>query len=622
MIASAARRRRRWWTASALGLLTAIVVAALAFWQRERIPMHWQVPLRAWLAGISVDHGVRMRMADGVQLAASVYYPRGDRKNLATVLVRLPYNRLRDGEALGAALLFARNGYAVVLQDVRGKHGSQGEFAAWRGATADGAATLEWITAQPWSSGKVGTFGCSALGELQYVLARANHPAHAAMIALAAGGAAGSVQGRHEYFGLFEGGVFQLATGFGWLLHHGAKDPRTPRPQGVDVAAALRGLPVSGLVARYQPAANAYADYLRMPLGDAAWASYDFVSDADRWSIPTLDINTWGDQTLAATFALAEHARTHAPAGRLARHHVIIAPGNHCEHAEAAASGRFGELQVRNAAQPYAQWYLQWFDHWLRGQPDALADAPAYRYFVLGENRWLSAQTWPPAGTQTQRWYLSSGRGANSRDGDGLLAPSAPAGAAKADTYDYDPADPTPSRGGPVCCTGNPADRFGPADQADVEARRDVLVYTSAPLAEPLRIVGPLRARLSISSSAPDTDFIARLVHVRPDGHATSIQEGALRARYRDGITRPAPMTAGQTYSISVDMRSIAYLVPQGHRLRLDVASSAFPRLERNLNTGERNAEQTQAVVARNRVFHGSAAQSYVELPVLTAPAR
>lgn len=189
---------------------------------------------------------------------------------------------------------------------------------------------------------------------------------------------------------------------------------------------------------------------------------------------------------------------------------------------------------------------------------------------------------------------------------------------AAADEFSYDPANPVPSRGGPVCCTGNPADKPGPADQAVVEARDDVLVYTSAPLAQDLRIAGPIRARLTVSSSASDTDLVLRLVHVWPDGRATSIQEGALRLRYRDGVTRPRLMTPGERVQVTVDVRAIAYELPRGHRLRLQVTSSSFPRLERNLNTGAtNNADETHMVVAVNRIHHGSQTESYIETYVL-----
>jgi len=601
-------------------VLVAIAVPALTYLFRDRIPAHWQMPPRALLAGVAIEPDVPIAMPDGVRLAATLYRPRAARGRLATIYVRTPYDRDRNSSGLWAALFFARHGYAVLVQDVRGKFASQGrDFLPWRHATGDGVATLDWIARQPWSNGKVGTFGCSALGELQYALARARHPAHAAMITSGAGGAIGSARGSYEYFGLFEGGIFELASGYGWFAQHGAKDPRAPPLLDVDIRSELRGLPVAGLVRRVRPGPNGYDDFLRVPLGDPGWRPLDYVSAGDRLDTPTLAITTWGDQTVGATLALSEFARAGDRPGSTSRQRVVMAPGNHCEHEQIGDSGRYGDLIVHNAQQPYRDWYLRWFDYWLRGRGDGLASLPGYRFYVLGENRWLSSSSWPPTGAREQRWYLGGNGRANGAGGDGVLQ-ARPAAGSRYDEYRYDPLDPAPSRGGPQCCTGNPSDRAGPVDQREVEARGDVLVYTSEPMQRPLRIAGPLRARLVISSSARDTDFVARLVDVWPDGRAISIQEGALRARYRNGIARPQLMTPGRRYPLTVEMRSIAYLLPVGHRLRLDLSSSSFPRLERNLNTGGRNAYETTAVVARNRVHHGAGSMSYLELPVLELP--
>lgn len=234
----------------------------------------------------------------------------------------------------------------------------------------------------------------------------------------------------------------------------------------------------------------------------------------------------------------------------------------------------------------------------------------------MGENRWLAASQWPPEHSTVERWYLGSEGHANSRSGDGTISRSPTSGAAD-DRFSSDPTQPVPTRGGPICCTGNPADRSGPADQADVENRQDVLVYTSPPLEQPLRIAGSLRAHLTISSSTPDIDLVARLVHVWPDGRATNIQEGALRLRYREGPRRAAAMQPGLKYAVDVPMRAIAYLLPAGHRLRLQVTGSSFPRLERNLNTGGNNFDETVGRVAHNTVHHAVGAVSYLELPTL-----
>ena len=597
-------------------LLGSLALAPVREFAHRLVSLRWIVQFNGLRFGFDADYGIRIRMADGIELGSTLYLPRNRSEKLATVFVQLPYNRLTYSEGLYAGDFFARHGYAVMVQDIRGKYSSGGEFIPYGSSTSDGVATLDWIVKQPWSNGRVGTFGCSALGELQFALAKARHPAHAAMLPLGAGGAVGSVGGRYAYFGVFEGGVFQLASGFGWFLNNGAKDPHAPPPPpNIDMQAALRGLPVVDLVKRLAPAPNGYEEFVSKPLTDPWWQTLGYVSDADLPTIPALVINTWGDQTVGEALYLAEAVRKISP--EIARNqHVIIGPGIHCESAETAVSGKFGDLEVQGAAQPYNDWYLRWFDYWLRGKGNGLADLPAYLYYVIGENRWMTAASWPPEGARIERWYLDSGGHANGRRGDGTLSRGLPQLSAH-DEFRYDPMNPVPTRGGPLCCSGNPADRAGPVDQGDVEARDDVLVYTTPVLQEPLRIAGPLRATLNISSSARDTDFVARLVHVWPDGRTTNIQEGALRARYRNGIDRPSLLQPGQPVELTIDMRSIAYLVPKGHRLRLHVTSSSFPRLERNLNTGGRNYDETVGVVAINRVHHDKLLSSFVELPVL-----
>lgn len=611
---------------AAAGVLALALAAAGAWWLRpawaqaalKKLPAAWRAQALAWRHGVNIDHSLVLRLPDGVQLHASLYRPRGVQGPLPTVLIRLPYGRKAFRPAWEAAVSFAREGYAVVVQDLRGTGDSTGELWPWRHAQEDGVATLDWIAAQPWSNGKVGTYGCSALGETQWPLARAGHPAHAAMVPSGSGGAVGSAAGRHGYFGLFEGGVFQLASGAGWFVDHGAARPGTPAAKSFDRAGWLKGLPVAELPARVRPGPSAYTAFLDEPLGSPAWQAWGYLADNDTVRVPALVMNTWGDQTVGDTLAYAEAARRAALPGA-APQRVVIAPGHHCDHAVwGQGTALFGELPVHNAEWPAWRDTLAWFDAHLRGRSNAVADLPAYRFFQLGENRWLQATQWPPAEAVAQRWHLSPGEAsARSATGTGLLGPQLPPGE-RADTFRHDPLNPVPSVGGPLCCTGAADERSGPASQAEVEARQDVLVYTSTPLAQPLRIAGPLRAHLQVSSSAPDTDFIARLVHVFPDGRTLSLQEGAQRARWRGGYDQARWLRPGEVVALEVDMRAIAYTVPAGHRLRLHVASSSFPRLERNLGTGAaNNARETRAVLAENTVHSGPLRASWLEFHAL-----
>ena len=398
------------WVAGALSVL------AVAAWQgKDHVPSTWTLQAKGLIQGFDIDHDVRIAMPDGTRLAASLYKPRGAKGPLPTIYVRLPYGRLHHGEAL-AMSAYAKFGYAVLVQDVRGKHDSEGEFKTWAHATGDGAATLDWITQQSWSNGKVGTIGCSALGELQYSLARAHHPAHKAMIASGAGGGIGLAMGGYEAFGWFESGVFQLAAGFGWFQENGTFSPKQNISTHVNHAESLRQLPMKGMVARVQSGPNGFDEFLSIPLHDRRWDAYDFVNDRDQLKTPALVVNTWGDQTLQGSLDLAAlNAKSGVP------QHVILGPGNHCEHLTLQDTDRFGELEVKNAKAPLVQMFRSWFDYWLKGEGDGLQAQPPYMFYVLGEHRWLAADQWPPKEAQVQRWYLHSQGKANSAKGDGLL---------------------------------------------------------------------------------------------------------------------------------------------------------------------------------------------------------
>ena len=622
---SSSKRRLALFAAAIAGACAiALVLPASRHALVERVPPDMLVQLNGLRFGFRVDRDVRLKMPDGTQLAASVYLPRQHDARLATILVRVPYDRRAYPPSLNAAERFARAGYAVVLEDLRGTGDSQGRLLPYEHAITDGSATLDWIVAQPWSNGRVGTWGCSALGETQYVLSRSHHPALRALAPSGAGGAIGSAAGRYSYFSVYEGGIFELASGFGWFVDYGPSDPHAAPMPPLDIAGAIAGLPVAELVQRHRPGPNGYDEFMRLGPTDPRWHELGYLDDTDVPPQPTFELNTWGDQSVGDTLAFDESLRQRAQAGgaAMAERHLVIGPGNHC-HVKEASDGdveMFGELPVRNGDPQGFELSLRWFDHWLRDSGEGLAALPPLRFFMLGEDRWLDATRWPPAEATQQRWYLDGAGHANGAAGDGLLVPAAPARSAT-DAFDYDPRHPVPSRGGPVCCTGNPADHAGPASQKEVESRGDVLVYTSPVLQAPLRIAGPLHAVLTVSSSALDTDFVARLVDVAPDGRTLSIQEGALRARYREGMARPTLLQPDVPVTLTIDMRSIAWRIAAGHRLRLDVTSSSFPRLERNLNTGGDNARETRIVVARNRVLHGGATPSYVELALLPAGA-
>lgn len=607
--------------------IAALVLVAAGFALKFRSELTGRLPppvrdfIRGHWHGFKVERDIMIAMPDGVRLAANLYLPRGPESRRGTVLVRLPYGKDTYGDSMELGEYFVRQGFAVVVQDMRGKFRSEGIFTPIFRDDTDGSATLDWIVRQPWSNGKVGTAGCSALGESQWVLASGRHPAHVAAIAEADGGALGVIPGRLDPFGWYEGGIFNLASGFGWFLDSGAKERGHPQPDDVDRAAAVHGLPTVDLVRRYRRDPTDFERFLTAPFDIASWQTSGYVKSSARFAAPFLQVTAWHDQALGQTLALAGLLERNAETEVVRdNHHVIIAPGFHCSHHQIAQIGRSGEMPIAGAAAlPYWDWYTQWFRHWLGDGTAKLPDLPAYLLYVTGEDRWVQSDQWPLAATDWQIWRLDSSGHANTAAGDGRLSREAPA-AEHSDEFVADPGRPVPTVGGPFCCTGNKALREGSVDQREVEAREDVLVYTSEPLPHGLRVLGPLRAELFVASSARDTDLVVKIVDVAPDGGALNVQEGALRLRYREGWERAALLTPGEVYPVTVDLRAIGHYFRPGHRLRLQVAGSSFPRLERNLNTGGNNYDEKDFVIARNRVFHGPSRLSTLRLPVIDSP--
>ncbi|WP_420633216.1 CocE/NonD family hydrolase [Candidatus Palauibacter sp.] len=574
---------------------------------------------------IRVETDAMVPMRDGVRLATDLYLPvepadRGDA--LPVVLIRLPYDKASyRGGAIQPARFFAGQGYAVVVQDVRGKYASEGRYLLSAADREDGYDAVEWASTQPWSNGKVGTFGCSYLGENQTQLMTQRHPAHAAAIPLAAGGSIGSAGGRYGYFGIFEGGAFGLSASFGWFRGNGRKLPGGEPSPAVEMFAALRELPTIDLMRKYGPPDRDtdWEEILSTPLADEWWDQLGYLRDDDRFDTPALHVNSWYDLGANETLQQWRMMQDHAVSERGGAHQfVILSPTSHCMSERATQHTVVGDIDFGDARLPYRSLYLAWFDYWLRGDENGVTRIPKVHYYVMGRNEWASADTWPPPGAEPTRLYLHSGGSANTRFGDGTLTEDTP-GEEPADLYAYDPGDPVPSRGGSVCCTGNPADQPGAFDQSDIEGREDVLVYTGDPIGDGgLEVAGPLEARLHVSSDAPDTDFTVKLLDVHPDGRAINIVEGITRARYRDGYEEPVMMEEGEIYPLRVDLHSVAHWFAPGHHVRIEVSSSNFPRFDRNLNTGGNNYDETEWRVARNTIHHSREHASHVVLPVMT----
>lgn len=565
---------------------------------------------------VRIERDVMVPMHDGVKLATDIYFPQGLEGKLPVILIRTPYDKAKPRAIGEAPQVFPGQGYIVVIQDVRGKFASEGIYKVSTADTNDGYDTLSWIAAQTWSSGKIGTFGCSYLGENQIEVAKTRHPNLTAMIPQAAGGALGSAGGKFFYFGEFEGGVFSLSTGFGWFPRDGRWDKNNTEPFHPDTAVALKTLPVVEMVRRYGGPKTDFEGFVSHELVSPWWEQFGYINDTDRFSAPALQVNSWFDYGAAETLQLMNLMSTNSEteAGKT-NQFIILGPTGHCEFQRATEHTFVGQLDVGDARFPYWQTYLKWYDYWLRGEENGVTKMPKIQYYLIGANEWRHSDQWPPVGSVYRSYQLSSRGHANTRFGDGGLE-TEPASGNAPDQFTYDPADPVPSRGGSLCCTGNPNDQAGSYDQSSIEERPDVLVYTTDFLKQSLDVIGPIKAVLYASSSARDTDFTAKLVDVTPDGRALNVQEGILRARFRRGMTKKVWMHPGEVYEVQVDLHATAYRFATGHRIRVEVSSSNFPRFARNLNTGRDDNAGAKWRKAVNTIHHSARLPSRIVLPI------
>lgn len=564
---------------------------------------------------VEVTRDIMIPMRDGVRLAADLYRPVGAGEPLPVLLIRTPYDK--ENEASGARW-FARRGYAVLAQDVRGKHGSEGEFTVQARASEDGYDTVDWAARRPWSNGRIGSYGCSYPGEVQYLLAKTRHPAHRAMVAMAGGGAVGPAGRYYRNFGAYRGGTFGLAAALGWFSRNGAKTDSAAALDSTNYSEILRTLPVVDMPEKAGMPPTDFEDFATHPPADPYWDKMGYLRDSDRFATPALHVNSWFDfaaeETLYTFNLMRRNAETTEARGN---QFAIIAPGTHCDMFDATEHTLVGERDVGDARLPWPRLFLDWFDHWLKGEENGVTEMPRVRYFTIGAGGWHSAPSWPPPGMERVPYYLGPGEASRGDrvDRSGVLSADKPLRAATA-SFAYDPGDPFPSLGGAFCCTGNPDDQAGMVDQTALESRSDLLVYTSPPLKEPLTIAGPIRAVLHLSSDAPDTDVFVKLLDVVPEGPVWNVASGILRMRYREGMDRRVWMEPDSVYEAEIRLGSRAYRFPAGHRIRLYVTSSNFPMRNRNLNTGGDNATETDWMRAVNTFHYGPSAPSRVVLPV------
>ena len=589
-----------------------VAVVWASYLNRESI-RNWisdqTLPIRK---GFSRERNIMVPMRDGVRLSTQLLQPARIEGPYPTVLIRTTYQAVE----FKWQKLFLDHGYAVVVQHTRGRFGSEGElYSPHAYDRHDGYDMIGWIIQQPWSNGKVGTFGCSYMGEIQSIQAAEKHPAHIAMITDGGGGAIGSALGSFGYFGLYENGVFNLASALGWFAEFGAKaPPKTFPPEDLDdrLGRHIWQLPVHDIAQQVVDYRTGFEDMVTHSLTDEWWYREGYVNDADTFATAGLHVNTWFDQTIQDSFNLAALMVKNAVNPRAKQQHVLIGPGTHCTTGN-YSSGKItvGEMEMDYQDVGIESIFIDWFDYWLKGESVELP--PKYQFFQMPGPRWARSDKWPPHQSKPYKLYLDEVE--VSEDKRGRLIPDAP-GEKSYYSYRYDPADPVPTRGGPICCTGQKDEVRGPVDQRVLESREDVLVYETEVLQDTLSIVGDVKVYLGVTSSAKDTDFTVKLIDRFPDGRTLNLQDGVVRLRYRNGINMPELAEPGKVYRVELKLRPIAYDFEAGHQLVIHISSSNFPRLARNLNTGEHEYLDGRIAIADNRVYHGGESASYIELPV------
>ncbi|MBA3271319.1 MAG: CocE/NonD family hydrolase, partial [Acidobacteria bacterium] len=568
---------------------------------------------------IHIEKNLAAPMRDGVILRADVYRPSLPGRYPA-LLQRTPYSK-NDPDAVSRFSEIAARGFVVVVQDTRGRYTSDG-VAVPHDEADDGFDSVQWVASLSWVNGRVGMFGGSYLATTQLQAAIRQPPALVALFP------ASSYNRRHDM--VFQGGAFYLSDGLGWNLGQAmdvrrrvqTPDANRDGPIGLNAvhttllrSSWLWQLPLKSFneldLDRYAPG---YRQMLAHPDGDPFWDSSDIEARHDRFLVPAFHLTGWYDTLLNGTLRNFTGLRAHAGTEEARRYQrLVVGPWTHARPTRKTTT--IGDVDFGPGAGFDADGaMLGWFDYWLRGGSRAAVDAAPIRLFVMGENQWRDEQEWPLARARATAYFLHSDGNAATRNGDGRLDLTVP-GDEPPDRYTYDPKDPVPTG-----ASGGYS--RAPTDRRTVEQRSDVLVYTSAPLAADLEVTGPLALTLWIASSARDTDFTGTLVDVFPDGTARALTDGILRARYRRGKTSPTLLTPGEPTEITIDLGATSNLFRAGHRIRLEVSSSNFPRFDRNPNTGGTFGEDRDVIRATQTILHDQSHPSRLVLPVVPRPAQ
>ena len=589
-----------------------------------------------------IDQKIMMPMRDGIRLATDIYRPKTDEK-VPIIFSRTPYNFNSWGDGkqktrtAKRALEAVKRGYAYVVQNERGRYFSEGEWDILGVPLTDGYDAFSWMKDQSWSNGKIGTVGCSSTAEWQMAVAALDHPSHAAMVPQGYGAGIGRVGSINEQGNWYRGGVEQMLF-FSWLygVEHDKFKPRIPAgatqedlirisrfydlaPENppVDMSEALKHLPIQDILKNINGKHEIFDKMIRRKPNDSAWFQGGIYHDDMEIGVPSFWFTSWYDVSITPNLALFNHVRNNSKDPNIRENqYLIIAPTLHCAYNRATKNTIVGERNIGDARLNYDEQIYDWLDLWLKGvKNDFKKKTPRVQYYTMGSNIWQASETWPPEGVEMKTFYLKSNGNANRSLSDGKLS-AAKANSDHADGFTYNPMKPVPSYGGNVCCTGN-AVKGGAFDQQEMEQRDDILVYTTDILEEGIEVSGFIESTLYVSSDAKDTDFTIKLIDVYPDGRAYNLDETIHRARYREGYDQEVFMEKDEVYKIDLTPMSTSNYFKKGHRIRIEISSSNFPRFARNLNTGGNNYDEKEGIIAHNKVHHSAAYTSQIRLPIV-----
>jgi hypothetical protein len=539
------------------------------------------------------EPNVKVSMRDGVKLAANVFRPKGEGR-FPVILMRTPYGK--PDEKSGDAKRYSAAGYAMIVEDCRGRGKSDGVWDPFRYDVPDGYDTQEWVGQQPWCNGSIGTAGGSYVGWTQWAPAPKGSRYLKAMVPVVPFG--------NAYELAYTGGAFQLALLTGWGSAVGGVSLAPDKLQE-----AFRHLPLRTLGDQFEKKVPYLDEWVNHHTYDDYWKQRGIDYQCAEVTVPILNIGGWYDIFSKVTLDLVTQVRASSSDREVRRNEfAVIGPWSH-----GVGSRKTGELDFgKDAALQIGDLQFKWFEYWLKGRETGVQDWPAYYLFVMGENRWRGESEWPLKRARLTSYFIHSAGHAASSKGDGSMNATQP-GEEPPDQFTYDGNNPVPTTGGNNLI-GAPA---GPYDQTHVEEREDVLIYSTPPLEQDLEVTGPVKLTLWAASSARDTDFTGKLVDVHPDGKAYNLCDGIIRAQYRNGMEKPELLEPGQATRFEIDLWVTSNLFRQGHRIRLEVSSSNFPHFDRNPNSGKPFGTDTELLSARQTVFHDRDHTSQLLLPVI-----